>query len=226
MPMSTYNNEQAIGISSDTPFINRVLFYFGLAILVSALGTYVGFTYLIGYFIMHPASIWVVFALELVLIFTSRLWSQRRPLNYLLFAFFAFLSGLTMVPLLASIIIEAGGFDIIVKALAATTLVFSAAAIYGWVTNRNLSGLRGFLTLALIGMIIVSVIGIFIPWNSAFEMVFCLIGVVVFSGYTMYDIQRIKVMPESSPMDAALMLYLDIFNLFLYILRLMSNSRN
>lgn len=218
-------NEQTVGISSDTPYISKVFFYFGLAILMSAFGTYIGFQYLLQYFVATPALMYAAFAVELILVFTSRLWSRIRPLNYFLFSLFAFATGVMLMPILMGVIMEFGGPEIIIKALTATTLVFSAAAVFGWVTNKNLSGLRGFLWISLIGMIIVSLIGIFIPWNSTFEMIFCLFGIVVFTGYTMYDIQQIKVMPQTGPMDAAIRLYLDIFNLFIYILRLMSNSR-
>ncbi len=218
--------DQKIAIKAAEPsFYSRVMFYFGLALLTSAAGTYVGFNYIIEIFVANPATIYILLALELVLIFTSRLWSTRKPINYLLFAAFAFITGITIVPLLASVILEFGGPDIIVKALIATTLMFTGTAVYGWVTHRNLSGLRGFLFTALIGMIIVSIIGIFIPWSNTFEMIFSGIGVIVFSGFTMYDIQKLKIFPQDRALDAALMLYLDIFNLFIYILRLMSGSR-
>ena len=223
--MNEVQNQQVIGISSDTPFISKVFFYFGLAVLVSAAGTYVGFNYLAEMYFTSRFFIYGLFAVELILVLTSRMWSQRKPINYLLFAAFAFITGLTIVPILAGIILEFGGPDLIIKALVATTLMFTATAIFGWATNRNLSGLRGFLWISLIGMIVVSVIGIFVPWSNTFEMLFSGFGVIVFSGYTMYDIQRIKVMPDASPIDAALMLFLDIFNLFIYILRFMSASR-
>ena len=79
--------------------------------------------------------------------------------------------------------------------------------------------------MALIGMIITSIVGIFIPWNNTFEMIFSGIGIVVFSAYTMYDFQRLKMSSIDRPIDAAMRLYLDIFNLFIFILRLMSGSR-
>jgi hypothetical protein len=223
--MNELQNQQTIGISSDTPFISKVFFFFGLAVLTSAAGTWVGFNYLAEMYFSSSIFIYGLFAVELILVFTSRMWSQRRPINYLLFAVFAFITGLTLVPILAGVILEFGGPDLIIKALLATTLMFTATAVFGWVTNRNLSGMRGFLWVSLIGMVVVSVIGIFVPWNNTFEMIFSGFGVIVFSGYTMYDIQRIKVMPDASPIDAALMLFLDIFNLFIYILRLMSASR-
>jgi FtsH-binding integral membrane protein len=218
--------EQPIAIKAAEPtFISKVMFFFALAILTSVAGTYVGFKYLIPLFIANGAVVWILFAIELVLILTARIWSTKKPINYVLFAAFAFVTGVTLVPLLASVILEFGGPDIIIKALLATTLMFGGTAVFGWVTHRNLSGFSGFLWTGLIGMIIVSVIGIFVPWNNTFEMVFSGIGVILFGAYTMYDIQRLKMYPQDRAIDAALMLYLDIFNLFVYILRLMSAGR-
>jgi FtsH-binding integral membrane protein len=207
-----------------TTFYSRVMFYFGLAILTSAAGTYAGFRFFATIFISNPFLVWVLLALELILVFTSRIWSTKRPINYLLLAAFAFITGVTLVPLLLSVILEFGGPDIIVKALVATAMMFAGTAVFGWVTHRNLSGLRGFLFAGLIGMIIVSLIGIFVPWSNNFEMIFSGIGVLIFSGFIMYDIQRLRIFPEDRPLDAALMLYLDIFNLFIFILRLISGT--
>jgi FtsH-binding integral membrane protein len=211
--------------AAEPTFLSKVMFFFGLALLTSAAGSFVGFNYWIPLFIANPAIIWMLFAAELMLMFTARLWSARKPVNYILFVLFAFVTGLTLVPILVSTIMEFGGPALIIKALLATTLTFAAAAILGWVTGRNLMGLSGFLFFSLLGMIIVSLVGIFIPWGNTFEMVFSGFGVVIFGAYTMYDIQRLKIFPDDRPIDAALMLYLDIFNLFIYILRLMSAGR-
>lgn len=201
--------------------MSRVFAYFGLAILTSAAGTYIGLNYFAQYFLANPMLMWILFAVELVLIFTARLWSERKPLSYILFTAFTFITGVTIVPLLALFIVEFNGYGMIMKALLATTLMFGGTAAFGWITKKNLSGLRGFLWVSLIGMIIVSVIGIFIPWGNNFEMFFAGFGVILFGGYTMYDIQRIKYSSGLNAMDAALHLYLDIFNLFIFILRLM-----
>lgn len=206
--------------TQDYSYASKVFFYFGLAILASAAGTYTGLTYFAQFFLANPVLMWVLFAVELGLVFTARWWSDRRPLNYVLFLAFAFITGVTIVPLLALFLVEFGP-EIIVKALLATTFMFAGTAIFGWVTKKNLSGLGGFLWIGLIGMIVVSLIGIFVPWSNTFEMIFAGFGVILFSAYTMYDIQRIKTFPGMSPMEAALHLYLDIFNLFIFILRLM-----
>lgn len=217
--------EQKVVLRTFAPsFYSRVMFYFGLALLTSAAGTFAGFRFFAEIFLTNPILIYMLFAAELILVFTARIWSTRKPVNYLLFAAFAFITGVTLVPLLASVILEFGGPDIIVKTLVATTLMFSGAALFGWVTHRNLSGLRGFLWTALIGMIVVSVIGIFVPWGNTFEIVFSGIGVILFGAFTMYDFQQLKIFPQDRALDAAMMLYLDIFNLFIFILRLISGT--
>lgn len=224
--MNNYENSpftsspQAITFGNS--FISKVFFFFGLAVLASAAGAYVGLNYLGTFFIMNPALIYGCLAAELILVFTSRMWSQTRPLNYLLFLVFAFITGITIVPLLAMVIVTSG-IGIVIKALLATTLMFTAAAVFGITTNLELRGLRGFLFLSLIGMIIVGILGIFIPWGNQFEQIYAGFGIILFSGYTMYDIQRLKSYDENHYIDAALQLYLDIFNLFIFILRLISS---
>lgn len=221
-PDFTYDQHDGLAAIRASSFLSKVLLFFGLAVLISAAGTFTGFQYLGPLFIENPALMWVFFAAELILVFTSRMWSKIHPLNYILFAAFSFVTGITIVPLLASIILEFGGPGIIIKAFLATTLTFTAAGIVGLVSQRSFTGLRGFLTVTLIGMIVVSIIGIFVPWGNTFEMIFSGIGVLLFTGYTIYDIQNLKHYPQDRYIDAALQLYLDIFNLFLYILRLIA----
>lgn len=208
-------------------FLSQVLLYFGLAVLISAAGAYTGFRFFAPLFLENPIFIWIFFAVELVLAFTSRMWSTKRPINYILFAAFTFITGITIVPLLLSVIYEFGGPALIEKALLATTLTFGAAGAAAWFSPKSLSGLRGFLSISLIGMIVVSLIGIFVPWSNNFEMLFSGFGVILFAGYAAYDIQRLKSYPQDRALDAAINLYLDIFNLFVYILRLMTGiARN
>lgn len=209
-----------------TSFRSKVIFCFALAVLSSLLGFFFAANYLWDYFAAQPNLIWVAFILELGLVFTARFWSTKQPLNYFLFAFFSFLTGIVALPIVLITAAEAGGFGIIWKALLATVFTFTAAATVGLTTKRNLAGMGGFLVITLIGMIVVSIIGLFIPWSNTFEMIFSGIGVILFTGYTMYDMERLKHYPEDQYMMAALALYLDIFNLFLYILRLMRAVRS
>lgn len=212
-------------VRETTPtFFGRVMFVFSLAILVSAGGVWLSLNFFIEYFIQTPALIYGVFIVELALIFTSQKWSTKSPLNYWLFSFFALLTGITVTPLLV-MASSAAGIGVVAKALFATFCMFAAAGFVGWTTKRSLQGLRGFLFISLIGVIVISIIGIFVPWGSTFEMIFSLFGVLLFSGFTMYDFQRIKSFPEDRYIDAALHLYLDIFNLFIFVLRLIMSQR-
>ncbi len=205
----------------ETTFFGKVMIFFALAILISSAGAYIGGTYLIKYYLSAPGLIWGVYILELALIFTARTWSTKTPLNRILFAAFAFLSGLSIGPLIFSLTASAAGSALLVKALGATGAMFTATAVIGYTTRRDLSGMRGFLLTGLIGIIIVGILGFFIPWNNTMEMFYSGFGVLLFSAFTAYDFQKIKHYPQDRYIDAALNLYLDIFNLFLMILRLL-----
>lgn len=221
------HHTSAVRSSFAPSFMSKVLTCFGLAVAVSVLGAYLGLNYFASYFALSPVLTYGLIIVELILILTSGLWSKKEPINYVLFAAFAFITGLTLVPILAYLTLSAGGVDLLIKALTATALMFGACAIFGATTHYNLQGLRGFLVMSLLGMIIISLVGLFLPWGNTFEMIFAGFGVVVFSGFVMYDMQNIKHYPEDMYIQAAMQLYLDIFNLFLYILRLISAfSRN
>ena len=214
-----YSSTHKVGI--EPTFFGKVMTFFALAIAASAAGTFVGMQYLMDLFITSPFIVYALIGVELVLIFTSRKWSTKTPLNRLLFGLFAFITGLTITPIVGVLAATPGGIPLLTKALVITALMFTGAALFGYTTRIDLSGMRGFLLISLIGLIIVGVAGIFIPWSSTFEMVFSGIGVLVFSGFIIYDFQKIKQYPQDRYVDAALALYLDIFNLFLYVLRLL-----
>jgi FtsH-binding integral membrane protein len=113
---------------------------------------------------------------------------------------------------------------------------FIGCSIYGWATKKDLTSLGGFLMMGLIGIIIASLVNIFIQ-SSAMSMIISYIGVFVFVGLTAYDTQKIKNMAMTQPADldtavvrkgailGALSLYLDFINLFLMLLRIFGQTR-
>jgi uncharacterized protein len=114
-----------------------------------------------------------------------------------------------------------------------TAATFGAMSLYGYTTQRDLSGFGSFLFMGLIGIIIASVVNIFMQ-SSAMQFAISIIGVLVFTGLTAYDTQKIKSMyqdglgHETSTKMAvmgALNLYLDFINLFLMLLRLLGDRR-
>ncbi len=215
------NNFEAVAQRTQTgDFYNKVLSWFGLSILATGAGVYLGYHYLLATFVQNPLLMYGFFFLELGLILTSRMWSKREPLNYLLFSLFTISSGITVVPLLASFAAEFGGYDIIYRSLFTTTVTFLAMGLIGHTSKRSFQGLSGFLFIGLIGMLITGLISIFLPWSNTGEMIYSGLGTLIFAGYTMVDIQRLKSYPADESMNAAMALYLDVFNLFIFILRL------
>ena len=112
-----------------------------------------------------------------------------------------------------------------------TAASFGALSLYGYTTKKDLSGWGSFLFMGLIGIIIASVVNIFIA-SSAMQFAISVIGVLVFAGLTAYDTQQIKEMyyagDDSSvsgkkAIMGALRLYLDFINLFMMLLQLFGN---
>jgi modulator of FtsH protease len=219
------HTQTKVGI--EPTFFGKVMTFFALGILSSAVGVLVTMQYFMTYLNSAPYLIWILFAVELVLIFTSRSWSRKIPLNRVLYAAFTFITGVTIAPIIAVYAASPELAPLLYKALFVTALLFTAVAIFGWTTKINLQGLRGFLIMGLLGMIVVGILGIFFPWGSTMELMFSGAGVLLFSAFTMYDFQKLKNYPEDRYIEAAISLYLDIFNLFLYVLRLLTSlSRN
>ena len=149
-----------------------------------------------------------------------------------LFLGYALLNGLTL-----SMIFLAYTSTSIASTFFITAGMFGAMAIYGLVTKRDLSGLGSFLFMGLVGIIIASVVNIFLK-SSSLYWVISLLGVFIFVGLTAYDVQKIKKIGEEGIMEqgeemvkkgaimGALTLYLDFINLFLMLLRFFGGSRS
>jgi FtsH-binding integral membrane protein len=115
--------------------------------------------------------------------------------------------------------------------------MFAAMAVYGLVTKRDLSGLGSFMFMGLIGMIIASVVNIFLQ-SSMMSWIVSGVGVLVFTGLTAYDVQKITQIGASGIMQegeaairkgaiiGALALYLDFINLFISLLHFLGVSRD
>ena len=116
---------------------------------------------------------------------------------------------------------------------AITAGVFGAMSIYGYLTSNDLTKMGSFLFMALIGLIITTIVNIFVG-SSTLEWLISFAGVAIFIGLTAWDTQKIKQMVQYSDSSqvgkiatiGALTLYLDFINLFLYMLRFFGNSRN
>ena len=198
-----------------------------LAILFTILGCAIGATVALPF--MTPGTILVLFLLELGIVWTAPSWTRSSPLNYFLFAAFPFLSGLTLTPVLLDVLVGyANGTAILFNALIATGLMTLSSAVLATITRSNLGGIFGrFLFQALIGLIVFGLLQLFFPSlrGQGIDLVVSGIGIIVFSLFLAVDIQRVQQRSDlDSPFLLAIALYLDIFNLFLFILRFMTAS--
>lgn len=167
-----------------------------------------------------PALFLPLVIIEVVMLLSMFFLRKRKAVSYTFLYIFTFISGMTMYPVIAHYIATSGA-NVVINALGTTTFVFAGLALYAAKTKRDLSFLGGMLMAALLALIAISIFSIFWPLSSTGMMAYSFIGILVFSGYVLFDINRMKhygVSPEEVPL-MALNLYLDFINLFLYILR-------
>ena len=168
---------------------------------------------------------------ELALVFTisARVHKMQASTATALFVLYAVLNGATL-----SFIFLIYTHSSIASTFFVCAATFIACSIYGWTTKRDLTSMGGFMMMGLIGIIIATLVNLFIR-SSAMHMIIGYIGVLVFIGLTAYDTQHLKTMAVSQPADigagavrkgailGALKLYLDFINLFLMLLRILGN---
>jgi len=114
-----------------------------------------------------------------------------------------------------------------------TASMFLATSLFGYTTKRDLSGMGSFLFMGLIGLLIAMLVNIFLQ-SSAVAFAISAIGVLLFTGLTAYDTQKIKEMyvdgdgqeiARKKSIMGALTLYLDFINLFIFLLQFLGNRR-
>lgn len=191
-------------------FLRKVYSLLALSLLSATIGAYLGRSIDPG--LMLPLIIGQIG----VLIFAMAV--QRKPVWNLVALFgFTTLSGLTLGP-----VMNVYNADVIQDALVLTTLVFGGLTGYVLTSKKDFSFLSGFLFTGLLIIIGGSLLNMFFFKNSAMEFIISGGGVILFSGFILYDTSNI--LHRYDPRDytsATLSLYLDVINLFLFILRLL-----
>jgi FtsH-binding integral membrane protein len=198
---------------------------FGLAMGLTALGVFLGALY--APMLFRSGVHFILLIVEIVLILGAPYWMEKSPLNILLFGLFPLFSGITIAPYLLYVAtVVPNGSAILLNALLATVFMSSAAAVFARTTSLQLQSLGRFLLFGVLGLIGLGLLQLFVPalrQSMGFEMGLSAAGIVIFAAFTAFDVQRIAQMGRAgaNPFLLALSLYLDIFNLFLYILRFM-----
>jgi uncharacterized protein len=183
-----------------------------------------------GQVIFHSPLMWVLVLAPLGLVMLLSFGINRLSASTALTLFFVY-AGLLGLSLASIFLVYTGASITRVFFISAAT--FGAMSLYGYTTRRDLTAVGSFMFMGLIGIIIASLVNIFLQ-SSGLYWVISIIGVIIFVGLTAYDTQNIKEM--YSPMDdgtiagrkavmGALRLYLDFINLFLMMLRLFGDRR-
>jgi len=236
MNAQTSFSKNAVLVKTNT-FIRSVYNWMAVGLGLTAIVAYA----VAGQMMANPAFFqtmrtlfWVLVIAELGFVWylSARIQMIRASTATMLFVVYATLNGATL-----SFIFLAYTMTSIASTFFICASIFLACSIYGMVTKKDLTSLGGFMMMGLIGIIIATVVNIFLQ-SSAMQMIIAYIGVVVFIGLTAYDTQKLKTMAVSLPDNAtgamvrkgaiigALNLYLDFINLFIMLLHIFGGSRD
>jgi modulator of FtsH protease len=194
-------------------FLRKVYGLLTLSLLVAAVGAYVGRLF------VSPGLMFVMLIAEFALIFFALAVRRKPGLNVLALFAFTGVSGLTLGPVM--LVYNAA---VIQEALVLTVLIFGALTLYAVTSKRDFSFLSGFLFTGIIVVIVGSLLNGFFFHNPAADFVISAGGVILFSGFILFDTSRIlRNYDVEDYTSATLALYLDLLNLFLFLLRLIGN---
>jgi FtsH-binding integral membrane protein len=229
MNYQSYSRDRQLEASYAFPALMRKTYlWMSMALVITGLTAYVVATNaaISSYLFMHSQLIWVLFLAEIGLVIGLSAAIRKISLSTatLMFVAYAALNGITFSSLF---------YVYTMGSLASTFFItagtFGAMSLVGFFTKTDLSSMGKILLMALIGLIIASVVNIFVA-SSGLEMLMTYLGVLIFVGLTAYDTQKIKQMflmaPDASESTqkyavlGALTLYLDFINLFLYLLKI------
>ena len=237
--MSNYDrNAAAPGILADRTvavdaglraYMLRVYNYMAMGVGLTGLVAMLTYQFT-GPALLESPLMWVFMLAPVALVFFigSRINTLSAETARLLFFVYAALVGVSL-----STIFHIYTSTSITRVFFISAATFGALSLWGYTTRRDLSGFGTFLFMGVIGIVIASLVNLFLR-SSGLDWLISIVGVGVFAGLTAYDTQRIKGMYDSND-DAtsagrkvvmgALSLYLDFINLFIMLLRLMGNRR-
>src|SRR5215831_1489222 len=222
------------GVSVDervTTFLRAVYGWMcaGLAITAGTAWFVAGSPTLVNVIFANRAVFWILALaqLGLVVVLSARVDKLSGSAASGLFIAYSALTGVTM-----SFVLLAYTGESVATTFLVTAAMFGSLALYGTFTRRSLAGMGQFMFMGLIGLLIAMFIGFF--WhNDGLQFMISLVGVIVFTGLTAWDAQRLKQMALAMPggvatqyaVVGALALYLDFINLFLFLLRFLGGRR-
>lgn len=156
---------------------------------------------------------WGIVILEFIVLFAF-MW-KTHLVTYLVFTT---LTGITLIPILAHFV-NAGMSGVVLQALVGTTVITGLLTLYASTTTKNYLSMGQILFYILIGVVVVSLVNIFIG-SSILSLIISIVTMVLFSFFIIYDTQQV-LYTDIDPLNAAMNLYLDILNLFSSLLQIL-----
>ncbi|WP_220129497.1 Bax inhibitor-1/YccA family protein [Thermaerobacillus caldiproteolyticus] len=200
--------------------IAKLVFTFLAALAVATGGLYVGQ--------WIPAIMYFpLLVLELILLIVMIFARSKRAVGYPLMYSFMFVSGATLFPLIAQYIAIIGAAAVL-KGFALAVVSFTGVALYAAKTKEDFSFLGSFLMMGAFALLGLLLIQFFIPFSSVGQMGISALGILIFLGFTIYDINRLARygFSEADIPMIVVNIYLDFINLFTYILRFFASDED
>lgn len=233
MNFSSPERRQVHDVSEVNGFLSKMYGYMGLAVLVSAIAAFLTMTVFRAAVMQMPTALmWIILIIPFGLSMGISFKATRNPTaGFVMLMILAIIYGFEFA-LLAGFYTGAQ----IGTAFLSSAAVFGSMAIFGTFTKRDLNNVGSYMGAALIGLLVAMLVNMFLR-NSVATFVFSIIGVVIFTGLTAYDAQKMKsiynnyssqVSTNGLAVLGALQLYLDFINIFLFLLQIfgMGNDRN
>jgi FtsH-binding integral membrane protein len=229
-----FKQERALSFGEESALLMRkVYLWMTLALVITGITAYgiatsPGLIYAI---LSNQALFWGLIIAEFVLVFaiSGAINKMSITVATLLFVLYSVINGATL-----SVIFIAYTAESITNVFFITAATFGTMSLIGYTTKTDLSSMGKYLMMALIGVVIATIVNIFMG-SSMLHMIISYVGVLVFVGLTAYDTQKIKNLLMEAP-DAgehmhkiallgSLTLYLDFINLFIYLLRILGDRK-
>ncbi|PLY04238.1 MAG: BAX inhibitor (BI)-1/YccA family protein [Arcobacter sp.] len=212
---SQYNSSQDSSRVELMSFLKATYQLFAGSLLAATAGAYIGLD-----MVSTIASwYWGLVILEFILLFALFAVKNKPGINLAVLFGFTFISGLTITPLLSSILMMPAGASIVAQAFLMTSVAFGGISMFAMTTKRDFSGMGKMLFIALIILIVGSISNIFFQ-SSLLQLGISGVGALLFSAFILYDTQQIIRGGFETPIEAAIALYLDFFNLFVSLLQI------
>ncbi|UFS62469.1 Bax inhibitor-1/YccA family protein [Sulfurimonas sp. HSL-3221] len=225
--MGLYDREYARGRAADhyaanrsetqvVSFVKETYKLFAASLMAAAVGSYVGIPIAGTLQAMH----WPLFFLVIGLLIGLHFAKHKQGLNLILLFAFTFATGMMIAPLLSVVLGMSGGATIVGNAFAMTSVIFGAMSFYAIRTTKDFTSFSKPLFIALLVIIGFSIVNIFLG-SPMMAVIISAAAVFLFSIFVVYDTQAIMRGMFETPIEGAVALYLDFFNIFVNLLQLL-----